>query len=124
MSLLDSFPHKCTIRRRVRIKDDYGGNKDHPATDEQTNVECWEQQASASEVKDYEKRGIKISRKIFFLADPGVTERHEILITERNGVAVANPIPLDVKSRTDPDASAGLELIYKVMADVSTGANQ
>lgn len=110
------------------MKDSYIGSKDHPATNEQTEVECWEQQASASEVKDYEKRGIRISRKIFFLADPGVTERHEILITHRmvNGelTAVANPVSLDVKSRTDPDASAGLGVVYKVMADVSTGATQ
>lgn len=124
MSLLDQFPHRCTIRRRTRIRDEYIGSKDHPAEILHTDIECWEQQASASEKKEYDKRGIQISRKIFFLADYGITEQDEILITERLGTAVANPVPLDVKSRVDPDASAGLGVLFRVMADINTGAIQ
>src|SRR5690349_20601381 len=124
MSLLENFPHRCTIRRKTRVSDGYIGSKDHPAEVLHTNVVCWEQQASASEKKEYDKRGILISRKFYFLQDYGITEQDEILITERIGTAVVNPVPLDVKSRTDPDASAGLGLVFKVMADMQTGRLQ
>jgi hypothetical protein len=72
----------------------------------------------------YDKRGISISREIFFLADYGLTEQDEIVITKRNGVAVANQVPLDVKSRSEPDASAGLGVVFSVMADIQTGRLQ
>jgi len=120
MSLLNSFPHKCTIRRRTRSKGTLGGSKES-FTDEQTNVECWSQNANHREVQDYEKRGMRITHKVYFTIDPGVTENHQILITEENGVAIASPDILDVKTRSDPDASAGLGVVFKVMADILTG---
>ena len=124
MSLLDNFPHECTIRRKTITRSAYIGTKSQPPEVLHSNVPCWEQQASASEKKEYDKRGILISRKIFFLRDYGITEQDEILITKRMGITVANPVPLEVKTRTDPDASAGLGVIFKVMADVQTGRTQ
>lgn len=123
MGLLDNFPHRCKIQRRIRSKDTLGSGKD-TVTVEQTGVHCWEQQASDSEVRDYEKRGMRVSRKVFFLTDPLVTERHQIVITKRNGVAIAaaNQIALDVKSEPVPDASAGLGVVYRVMVDDLTGS--
>lgn len=122
MSLLDALPHRCKIVRRVRTADVLGGGKDGE-TVEQTDVECWEQQASASEITEFGKRGINVSRKIFFVEDPGVTERHQIIITSRLGVLVpaASQLSLDVKSDTRPDASAGLAILWKVMTGDSTG---
>lgn len=65
-----------------------------------------------------------ISRKIYFLTDPGVTAQHEIVITESNGVTIttANELILDVKSVAEPDASAGLGVVFRVMVDRETGA--
>lgn len=122
MSLLDNLPHRCTIRRLTRKRGPLGGSFDKPVV-EQTLVECWEQQASASEIKDYEQRGQKVSRKIFFSSDPGVTNQHEIIITHRTiggvltAVAAESQLPLTVASAPFPDAGAGLGVVYRVMVD-------
>lgn len=97
------------------------------ATIEQTDVECWEQQASASEINKYAKMGMNISKKIFFNENPNVTEQHEIVITSRfiDGdwvdVATADEIILDVASEARPDAGAGLGVVYRVMTREYTG---
>jgi len=121
MSLLDSLPHRCTIQRLKYTKGTLAGSKSIPIV-EQTNVACWEQQAGASEISSYQKRGISISRKIYFASDPNVTERHQIIITKRNGVAivVANQIVLDVRTKISPDASAGLGALFKIMVEEVT----
>ncbi len=127
MSLLDQFPDRCTIRRRTRSKGTLGGGKDG-STDEQTGVQCWEQAANASEVERYNKRGQVVTRKVYFLSDPGVTEKHQIVVTSRtanNGTLTAVPIssqvPLDVVAKPEPDASAGKGILFKVMADFDQG---
>ena len=119
MGILDSFPHRCTISRRIRTKRTLGGSKDS-SVDEQTNVLCWEQNANHVEITDYEKMGMAVNRKIYFLTDPGVTVRHQISITSRNGVAIASPIELEVRTEALPDASAGMGVVYKVMAEQIT----
>jgi len=122
MSLLDNFPHECTIRRRTIAKGDLGGGKTS-STVEQTGVSCWVQTASDREVLAYEKMGMSINRKIYFLSDPSVTERHEILVTKKLGVAVSSPAVLEVRSEALPDASAGLGVVYRVMAEEEVGAS-
>lgn len=121
MSILDNFPHKCTIRERITKKGTLGGRRNDPV-DISTGVVCWEQQASNAEILEFEKRGKDISKKIYFLTDPGVNEHHEILITERQGVTVTDPIHYDVMSESLPDASAGLGVVYKVMVNQNLGA--
>ena len=122
MSLLDEFPHRCTIQRRKRSNDRKIGNVETRIV-EQTDVECWEMQASASEIKDYERKGMKVSKKIFFASNPNVTERHEIVITKRNGVAVptSSQVIQDVSSEAREDASAGLGVVWRVMTSDDTG---
>lgn len=123
MSLLDTnnLPHKCRIQKRVRTLDAYGGNIESLST-VQSNVACWEQQASASEILAFQKRGMTIDRKIFFPTNPGVTNQNQIVITERQGVAVdsEDEIVLEVKSITKPDAFAGLAGLWRVMANELT----
>jgi len=123
MSLLDNFPHKCSILKRTRTTDDFGGSKDARTT-VSTDVLCWEQKASVSEVIQFEKRGITDVRKIYFTSDPKVTEQNEIQITERNGVIQTSLQEFEVLSVSGPDASAGLEIVWWVMARNITGANQ
>ena len=77
-------------------------------------MECWEQRASTTETNEFAKRGMNIRTKVFFPSDPGVTSRHQILITSRDGVAVSSPIAFDVMSSEAPDASAGLGVLWKV----------
>ena len=123
MSLLTELPHRCTIYRRVRSRDSLGGNTDSRTT-LRTNVECWEQGTSTSETKDFEKRGMQAGKKIYFVEDPGVDERCEIAVTTKMGVAVSNPVAYDVLSEATPDASAGLEILFRVMVGKNLGSLQ
>ena len=116
MSLLDNMPHRATIRRNTRSSGTLAGSKDTPVV-EQTDVRCWAQNAGAAETLDYQRRGMSVNRKIYFPTDPGVTTRHEILITEKGGVAVAVPLVLEVRTEALPDASAGTGVVFKVMAE-------
>jgi hypothetical protein len=120
MSLLDNLPHRCTIRRRVRTKGALGGSRD-TFTNEQTDVECWEQQASAKETEAFQKRDYEEVRKVYFATDPSVTTRHQILVTEKEGVAVTSPADLDVLTEALPDAGAGLGAPFKVMCGRKIG---
>lgn len=117
MSLLDNLPDKCRIQYNTRTKDAVGGVQDTPVV-VQENVSCWLQQASASEIERYAKRGININRKLFFVENPNVTENYEIVVTERSGVACN--IKMDVWSEPDPDASAGLGVVWRVMGNEIT----
>lgn len=131
MSLFDQFPHLCTIGRVTRQNDDLGSNI-YGIVVERVGVECWEQQASAGEMNDFEKRGIQVTTKMFFYDDPQLTEQHRILVTERNGIPapflditdVSNPNTMDVKSSTFPDSSAGLGILWKVMLSNSQSDTQ
>lgn len=120
MSLLDTLPDLCTIQRRSRTNDRHGGNTEAPIV-EKTNVSCWVQQLSATTMEAFAKRGINVSQKVYFASDPGVTERHEILITKMGDNVVANPIRLEVYAQAVPDADAGLGILYRVMVNDKTG---
>lgn len=125
MSLIDNLPHTCTIRRKVLTKDSLGGNL-YTYEVEQTSVPCWEQGMGASETGEFQKRGITANRNVFFASNPNVTERHEILITSRLGVAVSsdNQTVLDVVSFDQPDASVGIGILFKVVANSQSGTAQ
>lgn len=131
MPLLDaaSMPHRCTIARLVRSVDSLGGNL-FGVVIEQTDVPCWQQKAGASESVIADKPQITITHTIYFANDPQVTERHLILITDRNGnetanqdiTDVANPDTLRVTNYSDPDDSVGLGLLFSVTCTDQTGA--
>ncbi len=120
MSILDNMPHRCTIQRLIHSQGSMAGSKSTPVV-EQTGVKCWEQTAGNAEVLEYQKRGMLVTHKVYFVADPEVTERHQILITEREGVIVSSPLALDVRSEAKPNASVGLSFVWKVMCDRNTG---
>ena len=128
MSLLTNMPHVCTIGRQKRVADTMIGNK-YSIVIEQTDVPCWEQKVSAKEIMEYEKRGIDVTTKVYFAENPRLTEQHRILITSRQGIAesnlditdVGNPNTLDVTAVINPDASAGLGALYRVMCTGNTG---
>lgn len=125
MSLLENFPHLCKIARRTRQKEVGGiGVAVDLYVVEQTDVSCWEQQASASEINDWQKRGIAIEKKVFFNSNPNVNEDSLIVITNRynQDIVEADQLVLDVVSSPDPDASAGIGILYKVMCRKKTGS--
>jgi hypothetical protein len=125
MSLLANFPHKCKIARRTRQKPSGGiGVAVDVYSVEQTNVVCWEQQASASEMSDWQKRGISVEKKVFFTDNPNLNEDSLIIITNRYDAEIteADQLVLDVMSFPDPDASAGFGILHKVMCRKRTGS--
>ena len=133
MSLLDAvnMPHRCTIARVVRSVDSVGGNL-FGVVIEQTNVPCWQQRAGASEQKLSDKPQITATTTIYFPTNPQVTERHLILITDRNGdetsnldiTDVSNPDTLRVVDFGDPDDSAGLGVLFSVTCSDNSGETQ
>jgi len=122
MSLLDELPDRCTIQRRVRVKDSLGGSKDGFVV-EQTDVECWEQQAGAAESAEFEKKGITVTSKVYFVENPKLTSRHQIVVTSRNGVVIdaADQAVLDVAAAPLPDVSVGRGLLWRVMVGFKEG---
>lgn len=94
-------------------------------TVEQIRVPCWEQALSTTEVLKYEKRGISVNTKVYFTTDPAVTDRHDIVITKRNGVAVpaASQKILRGLLPAQPDAGAGLGVLYRVIGNDIPGAD-
>ena len=122
MSLLDNFPHLCTIRKRTFSKDSSGGKRSS-WTNISTGVECWEQPAGNNEIDSYQKQGMRISHKVYFLTDPGVERNYRILVTSREGTAISSPVELEVKNSALPDSSAGLGVVYKVMCEQITSEN-
>ena len=104
MSLLDNLPNTATAKRRVRTKDTLGGSKDSFET-VYSGRACWLQQAGDSEVTEYAKRGINITNKVFFVADPELDENHVLEIGDYT---------YDVISSPHPDASAGLGVLWSV----------
>ncbi len=127
MSLLNSLPHLCNIQYKTKTKGTLGGSK-NAATEVSIRVSCWEQAAAAVEISEYDKRGISVSRKIYFTTDPEVDERYEILITSRDRgktlIPLADRTVLEVRSQSIPDSSAGRGVLYRVMVEERTGANQ
>lgn len=125
VSLLDNLPHKCTIRRQRTtggLTDSLGGVRKN-TRDEQTGVPCWEQSLSTREIMAYDKQNIVANRKIYFSTNPNITDRHEIIITERNGVAVpeSQQEVIDGLLPAGPDASAGLAVLFRVIGGVNSG---
>lgn len=114
------MPHRCSLYRIDRQQDALGSSRDIPSLMD-TDVECWEQQASASEIHEWMQRGVKCSRKIFFPEDPGITEQYEIVITSRDRgdteLTEDQQLRLTVVAQPQPDAGAGLGVVYRIMCD-------
>ncbi|PWG74595.1 hypothetical protein DF186_17100, partial [Enterococcus hirae] len=74
-----------------------------------TGRACWSQTAGEGEVTDFDKRGVSYTHKVYFRSNPGLDERHQLIIDQFPGMV------LDVVSKAEPDASAGLAAIRDVV---------
>ena len=63
-------------------------------------------------IEYYAQRGQTVTNKFYFTSDPGLDERDQIVISDGN--------VYDVISAPEPDASAGLGVVWRVMARRST----
>jgi len=114
MSILDNLPHSCAAYRRTRTSGTLGGSKDSFPTSLFTNRTCWRQSAGDSEKLEFDKRGTVVTHKVYFAADPNLDERDVLVIGSDT---------MEVKSAARPDASAGLGVLWRVMAELtSTGS--
>ena len=104
MTLLQNLPHRCSANLQSRSQGTMGGGK-NTSTTVFSNWECWRQPAGDSEMEFAAKRGIQISHKVYFTADPELDERHTLVFSDGEYNVVSRPVP---------DASVGLGVVYKV----------
>lgn len=126
MALYDdeNLPHLCNVYKTTRVREVGVGHAKKTPVLVQSAVKCWEQAASASEVKNYMQRGYTVSRKVYFNFDIRsiISERCLIVITHRQNadggqeaVSESTRESYDVVSINEPDASAGYGILWKVM---------
>lgn len=110
MGILDNLPHLAHARVRTRTADGLGGSVDSFTTvfDERP---CWQQLASDGEIREFGKRGISVTNKVYFTTDPEIDERHILIIGSTT---------FEVRSRSKPDASVGLGIVWRVMVEETT----
>ena len=82
-----------------------------------TDLECWQQPAGDVLTQEFEKKGITVTNKVYFKADPGVDTSFQLVVTNPQ---TGTTHTLDVQSRAKPDASAGLGILFRVMAEEKT----
>lgn len=110
MSILDSLPHTCDIKRRTRTLDTLGGSTDSYDTTN-SSVSCWRQVASDREINEFMKRGVSVTDKVYFTSDIQVDERDVLFFGSDT---------YEVRSRAIPDASAGMSVVWRVMVEYTT----
>jgi len=93
-----------------------GGSKDAFVTITE-GLKCWQQSVSDAEVLEFAKRGIAVTNKVYFTVDPDVNAEFVLVVTNPQ---TGQTDTLEVRSRARPDASAGLGVVYRVMAELST----
>ena len=118
MSLLDNLPHTATARVRTRTTDSIGGAKDAFADVSGFVARpCWQQTASEAEILEFAKRGISVTDKVYFALRPALSAQHILVVTN---VSTGQTDTYEVRSVADPDASAGLGVLYRVMCEKTT----
>ena len=115
MSILDALPHTFAAKKRTRVADTLGGNKDSFPT--VSTGTCWHQQAGDSETTEFAKRGINITGKVYFASDPALDETHTLTVSDTNGAVVGT---FDVVSIPNIDASAGLGVLWRCNVNRTT----
>ena len=120
MSILDNLPHVATARLQTRTADSMSGTAPADGATLFTDRPCWRQAASDNEITSYEKRGITVTEKVYFVTDPEVDERHHLTDVRGKDETAGTGDRLEVRSRAHPDASVGLGIVYRVMCEFVT----
>lgn len=109
MTILEGLPHTVDIQRRVRTRANVGHRDDFVTV--AANVSCWVQEADDREIREFAGRGMSITNAFYFTTQPDTNER-DILIFNGNAY--------EVVSTADPDATAGMGLVYRVFGNLRT----
>lgn len=124
MGILDNPPHVATAKLRS-IQYGSGGLGDTvegEASTLFTDRACWRQNARDAEIVEFAKQGITVTDRFYFFdSDPGLSEEH-YLEDVRNADAEAGTGDgeYEIRSRAEPDASAGLGVVWRVYAERTT----
>jgi len=111
MSLLESLPHTVTHKRRKYSNDEYIGNKVESETIA-SGVSAWVQNASMSEVFEYQKRDQRITHKVFYSSEPSIRPGDIIEVT-----AGPSFVGKELNFQSMTDKSAGLGVLFRAMCD-------
>jgi hypothetical protein len=115
MSLLDSgnWPHTCDIFRTIPTNDEAGGTvltqAGTPYADDQA---CWYQEASHSQVTEFQAKGQKVTHVIYLESNPGLKLNDAIIVTGG---------PHDGKEfaiKSFDTCTVGFDLLWEVMAEI------
>lgn len=116
MSILDDLPHRATHQRRATTRPAAGRRKEGFATIA-SGVHCWRQPAKFNEITEFEKRGITVTDKVYYTSDPALDENDIVVVTDKDG---SSSKTYEVVAFADPDATAGIGILYKVMVNRKT----
>lgn len=122
MSILNNLPHVCTAKRRtISRAGSLGGTKPTLPTIVFSSRTCWRQNARDSEKREFSKRGMTVTDKFYFTSDPGLSEEDILTdVRDKSASVGSGDGDWEVKSRAEPDASAGLGVVYRLMAEKTT----
>lgn len=108
MGILDNLPHTATAKRRTRSQGSMGGGKD-TFTTLFSDRPCWRQPIDGVELMEFNRRGIEVTHKIYFVTDPDLDERDVVIMGTEE---------MEVKAGPKPDTTVGLGIAYKVMVEL------
>ncbi len=106
MTLLNNMPHLVTHQVRSTTRNELLGHDETFPTNVATDVPAWVQTASEAEIDEFEKRGFRVTHKVYYPTDPGLTEANQILFGTKR-----------LEFRAIADRSAGLGILFKIMAE-------
>lgn len=106
MTLLDSMPHTVRIERIKHERDEFGATRPVPQVIA-SDLPAWVQNASMTEINQFQKRDETITNKTFFPSDPGLRPGDHVVVT-----AGPSNVGDDLRHLAAADRSAGLGVLF------------
>jgi hypothetical protein len=111
MTLLDNMPHTVTTSRKYYERDELGGNITKFST-LAADVSAWVQNASMSEIQEFEKRDERVTHKVFFAPD------HDLRPGDKISVTVGPSfVDVELHYRASTERSAGMGVLFTAMCE-------
>jgi hypothetical protein len=119
VSLIDNLTSECSVKRPRYAHDSLGGDK--PTYDTlTTELACWPQPASQSEITEFAKRDEHITHKVYFAGKPSFTYNsatHNLQVGDILVMTSGEFSGSEFEYRSADDASAGLGVLFKAMCE-------
>ena len=111
MGILGNLPHTASAKIRSTAVDQFGGQFE-TLTTVFTGKKCWQQFTTEGESNEFGREGFRVTCKVYFQEDPGITKEHVVTITNSQA---PNPEEYDVLSAAKPDGTVGLGVFWRVL---------